>query len=264
MGSFDWDLHMRFHTIGGKQVCPQEYKNFRLNGIAFSWLESEVSKPNRSMVCGIIPNGDKYLHHGYLGDMQTGPFVSFGLSCEDKDFMKSTNGLNSFRATDVTERNLKQIFYELMYQEEYEHQKITDYLMGTMVIKDEKLIIDLKGVDVVAKPGARCVELENVKIKFVSISNLKTMEYKEEYKDMFHLIYFGSTYLKYITKPLLENIAKINSLILLENQLFVLSKRKKELEEHAKDIDSKIESLDWRKLHFEVEESNYVKIVRNK
>lgn len=28
-GVFDWDLHMRYHLIGGKQICSQEYQNFR-------------------------------------------------------------------------------------------------------------------------------------------------------------------------------------------------------------------------------------------
>lgn len=72
MNAFDWDLHMRLHSIGANQICSQEYKQFRNNGLAFTWLESEVSKSNRSLVCGVIPNGEKFVHCGYLGDIQTG------------------------------------------------------------------------------------------------------------------------------------------------------------------------------------------------
>lgn len=28
-GVFDWDLHMRYHNIGGKQISAQEYQHFR-------------------------------------------------------------------------------------------------------------------------------------------------------------------------------------------------------------------------------------------
>lgn len=97
MGAFDWDLHMRFRPMGGDQVCSQEYRNFRLNGIAFTWLESDVSKTNRSLVCAVVPNGESFAHYGYLGDMQTGPFVAYGLDCEDKAFTKRTHGQNTYR-----------------------------------------------------------------------------------------------------------------------------------------------------------------------
>lgn len=88
---------MKLHSVGARQICDQEYRSFRLNGMAYSWLESEMSKPNRSLVCGVLPNGDSFAHYGYLGDMDTGPFVTFGLECEDSTYLKSSNGQNSFR-----------------------------------------------------------------------------------------------------------------------------------------------------------------------
>ncbi|CAH0555982.1 unnamed protein product [Brassicogethes aeneus] len=261
LGAFDWDLHMRLHTIGGNQVCNQEYRNFRLNGVAFTWLESEVSKPNRSMVCAVIPNGENYIHHGYLGDMQTGPFVSFGLSCEDEEFLKSQNGRNSFRSTDVTERNLKQIFWEILNQKEYIHEKISDYMLGTMVLKQEKLVVDVKNVDVIPKRAVRCIELDNVKITFLSVQILEMMKFKEEYKDLFDLVYFGTCYMKHFSTDLLENISKSNTLLMIEHQLFVLSKRKKDLQENVEDLNEKTKDLNWEKLPINPEKDNYIKLI---
>ncbi|KAJ8932756.1 hypothetical protein NQ314_014456 [Rhamnusium bicolor] len=233
IGAFDWDLHMRYRNIGGKQVCNQEYKNFRLNGVAFSWLESEVSKPNRSLVCAVFPNGERYAHYGYLGDMQTGPYVAFGLDCEDKSFLQTSNGQNTYRATDVTERNLKQIFYEIANKEEYEHKTTTDVKLGPVVVKEEKLIVDIRAADVVPRTANRCMDMED-SINFLSISTLDIMRYKDKYQNLFDLVYFGNVYLKYFDKDAIGNISKDNSLLFIENQLFVLSNRKKELEEFRK------------------------------
>ncbi|XP_018576816.1 dynein assembly factor 3, axonemal homolog [Anoplophora glabripennis] len=263
IGAFDWDLHMRFHSIGGKQVCTQEYKNFRLNGVAFSWLESEVSKPNRSLVCAVLPKGEKYTHYGYLGDVQTGPYVAFGLDCEDKSFLDSSNGQNSYRATDITERNLKQIFYEILDKQEYKHNKTSDLKLGSIIMKEEKLVVDVKSPDFVPKPPKKCVELED-QITFLTISALDMMKYKEKYRNLFDIVYFGNTSIKYLDKVLMEHIMKNDSVLIIENQLFVLSNRDRDLEEFGKNISEKIEGLNVTKHQFDILKDSYAKFILNK
>ncbi|CAH1985557.1 unnamed protein product [Acanthoscelides obtectus] len=259
-GAFDWDLHMRFHEVGGKQVCNQEYRNFRLNGVAFSWLENEVSKPNRTFVCAVIPNGDKFAHYGYLGDIQTGPFVAYGLDCDDKEFLKSTHGQNSYRATDVTERNLKQVFYEIQNKEEYDHKSTSDMKMGPVVMKQEKLVIDTKPVDFIPKKTQQCFSLDD-KICFMSTFNLNSIKHKEKYSNFFHLIYFSNTYLKYFERETIEKISKNNCLLIIEHQLYVLSNRKKELEELAKTINKTVSDMNVKKKPFDCEKDAYAKFV---
>lgn len=260
-GAFDWDLHMRLHQIGGRQVCNQEYKNFRLNGVAFSWLESEVSKPNRTFVCAVIPNGDKFAHHGYLGDMQSGPFIAYGLDCEDSDFLKTTNTQNVYRATDVTERNLKQIFYEIHNKEAYMHKSPNDNKLGPVVMKQDKLIVDNKGVENIPKASKEYLTLEDT-VTFLSLSSLATMKYKEKYKDLFHVIYLGSTYLKYFDKEMIRKTSDTDGLVIIEHQLFVLNHRKDDLIEFGKAIDEKTET--FRKFEFDPEKDTYAKFICNK
>lgn len=263
IGAFDWDLNMRFRSVGGKQVCSQEYKNFRLNGVAFSWLESEVSRPNRSLVCAVFPNGEKFAHYGYLGDMQTGPYVAFGLQCEDESFLQSSNGHNSYRATDVTERNLKQIFYEIHNKQEYKHKETSGVKLGSVVMKEEKLVIDIKAIDFAPRPPSSCVELED-EIFFLSISALEFMKYKEKYQSLFDIVYFGNTYIKYLDKDFIENVMKNNSLLLIENQIFVLSNRDKDLKEFEKNISEKMQGLCVEKQEFDVLKDSYAKFVFKK
>ncbi|KAJ8911452.1 hypothetical protein NQ315_013814 [Exocentrus adspersus] len=260
IGAFDWDLHMRFHSVGGKQVCNQEYKNFRLTGVAFSWLESEVSKPNRSLVCAVIPNGESYAHYGYLGDMQTGPYVAYGLTCEDESFLHSSHGQNSYRATDVTERNLKQIFYEIHNRERYEHKTTSDTKLGSVVMKEEKRVVDIKAIDSDPRPPNTCIDLED-NLLFFSISILDLMKYKTKYHDLFDVVYFGNSYMKYLDKDFIGNVMKNKSLLLIENQIFFLNHRNKDLEELEKNILAKLEGLNLIKCEFDALKDSYFKFV---
>ncbi|KAF2904687.1 hypothetical protein ILUMI_01493 [Ignelater luminosus] len=264
MGAFEWDLHMRFHSVGGMQVCTQEYTHWRATGVAFVWLESEVSKSNRSFVSAVIPNGEKFAHCGYLGDMETGPFVTYGLDCEDPEYLRRSNGLNAHRATDVTERNLRQYFYEIQNNEEYVHQKISDINMGhATFVQTELKVIESKEVgEVKKKKSKKCVNLENVEINFMSTSNLKLFRHKENYHNFFNLIYFGSTYLKYFEGDVIEMIASEKGLLLIENQMFVLSHRDKQLEEFGKNMQEKLELIKSKvDIPFDVKKDVYAKFV---
>lgn len=260
IGAFDWDLHMRFHIVGGQQVTSHEYKNFRLNGISFSWLESDVSKTNRSLVCGVIPNGDKFAHHGYLGDMQTGPYVSYGLECEDKEFLKKNNGVNTHRASDVTDRNLKQIFYELENQGEYIHQKICDLQPGSIVKICETKVVDSKGCSTSSqKKTQSCLTMKDVSLNFISVQCLKQMEYKEDYRNKFDVIYFSSTHVnKYLENSILQKISKGTSLLIIENKKYALNLRDKDLESYEAEIDDKMKNSAFTKLNFDVHKDDYV------
>ncbi|XP_017768333.1 PREDICTED: dynein assembly factor 3, axonemal homolog [Nicrophorus vespilloides] len=244
-GVFDWDLHMRLHDIGGKQICPSEYTSFRSCGVAFTWLESEVSKPNRSMVTGLLTNGDQFGHYGYLGDMQTGPFVSYGLQCEDPEFLKRTNTMNKYRATDLTERNLRQIFHEIEFQSEYSHNSHTDLGYGGCVAQPDLKVVDSSNIEVkkFTKTEKR-IELIDVQIHFWSIDHLKMFKHKEKFKDFFNLIYFANGFVKYIEKDTLLHISSSNCKLLIENPLFVVNYREKELKEYNDSIMEKLSDLE--------------------
>ncbi|KAK9879959.1 hypothetical protein WA026_008469 [Henosepilachna vigintioctopunctata] len=261
-GVFDWDLHMRFHSIGGAQVGAQEYKSFRTNGVSFVWLESEGSKSNRSLVCVTVPNGESYIHYGYLGDMQTGPFVSYGLDCEDETFLKSENNQKKFRATDVTERNLRQIFHEIEFGEKYEHATINDYLMGTLRMQEENRVIDVCSDNMLSRTKSyKAIDVEGLRIKFISISQFKHLIHKEGYKSFFNIIYFGSCYLQYLEKDVINHIAANNSLLLIENQRYVLNHRDKNLMDFADNIKQKMEGINATEMGFDPVKHDYARYI---
>ncbi|XP_044754368.1 dynein axonemal assembly factor 3 homolog [Coccinella septempunctata] len=263
-GAFDWDLHMRLHSIGGKQVSPQEYKSFRKNGVSFTWLESEVSKPNRSLICATVPNGEKFIHYGYLGDIQTGPFVTYGLECEDEEFLRSTNGQNRFRATDVIERNLRQIFHEIEFGEEYQHSVMNDYLMGALRMQEANQMIDISADQMISRPkDYKSVDIDDVSVTFMSISQLKQMAYKEDFKAFFNLIYFCSTHLQFFEKEVINNVAAQNAVLLVENQRYVLSYRDKELKGYADKVKEKLDGVNAVEGKFDCLGDDYFEFILN-
>nr|CAD7196458.1 unnamed protein product [Timema douglasi] len=121
-GIFDWDYHMRLRPLGGERINSREYKHWRGTGIAFTWPETECSKPNCTLASGVVLIGDRLCHHGYLGDIVSGPYVNYGIECEDEDMLRKTNGVHNKRSTDIAERNLMRLFSELQTRQPYVSQ----------------------------------------------------------------------------------------------------------------------------------------------
>jgi dynein assembly factor 3 len=58
-GVFDWDYYMRLKPLGAEHITPREYKNWRGSGVAFTWLETEVTEPNLTLATGVIQVDDE-------------------------------------------------------------------------------------------------------------------------------------------------------------------------------------------------------------
>lgn len=119
----------------------------RETGVAFTWLEAEQSEPNLTLAAGIVREGCRLLHAGYLGDIVTSPFIAFAvevrnaititwitpvrtvqyeacvlqLEPEDAaDVFKKANDQYATRSTDAAERHLNRIAFELQHQCDYQ------------------------------------------------------------------------------------------------------------------------------------------------
>lgn len=216
------------------------------------------------MVCGVIPNGNNFLHYGYLGEMITGPFVAYGLDSTDKEYLKKNHNSFLHRSTDVTERNLKEIFHEILNQNEYVHQKTNDLHLGSVVtqLNDMKVVDSTADGVLVKKSVRKCIDLGgDVRITFLSMSYFNNFEFKEEFHNFFDLIYFNFTYLKHINGEIIKKIAKEKSLLYVENQRFVLHFRDKELESYKDEVKTKIDGLQCKNIEFNATKDVYFKFL---
>ena len=90
-GVFDSDYQFRLVERGGGKISLLEYKEWRRNGMAFTFEEnpdnpnnSTATQPNMSLVSstkatGKGGNGKSSSSKSFFGDIVTGPFLSYGL-----------------------------------------------------------------------------------------------------------------------------------------------------------------------------------------
>lgn len=132
-GAYDWDLQMRLKECGASQICPQEYRHWRETGVAFTFPEYRQSHPNRTLALATTNRWD-CAYGGYAGDIEVGPFCAFGLTCADKRMLRSNHGQNDFRATDITERNLHELFYEIENRQPCPSDAYNVHKLGSTVV----------------------------------------------------------------------------------------------------------------------------------
>lgn len=239
-GAFDWDLSMTLKDREAQQICSQEYRYWRECGVAFVFPEYEHCKPNKTLSAGLVRNGRSYLHRGYVGDIQTGPFCGFGLRTSEERMHKSQYGENDFRATDVTERNLLELFHELQTQTVYEHDSTvsrrygsTKLLMTPLLSYNECDITE--GQQSYDKPW---IQLPGVEIHFISSLDIMDMQKgTSRWQDTFDIAFVGYNYYTFLSKAFL-NVLREESLFVLETKLLTVERREhvQRFERNAKEL----------------------------
>ncbi|CAB0013012.1 unnamed protein product, partial [Nesidiocoris tenuis] len=64
-GAFEWDYYMKIKDKPGVLITPNEYNQWRKNGVAFVWLETEYCLSNPTFAMGIRSVGDDLLESGF-------------------------------------------------------------------------------------------------------------------------------------------------------------------------------------------------------
>lgn len=245
-GVFDWDLNMVLKNREAAQICSQvtfywqhfrwlftyilsqEYRYWRETGIAFTYPEYEQCKPNKTLVAGLVRNGEKYVHRGYAGDIQTGPFCTFGLSTADKQMLNSVHGDNDYRATDITERNLLEYFHELQTRTAYTHdRKISRKYGSVKLLMGERLTFDECDVDAMPEYDKPWIQLEQCKVFFLSaddIFTLQNVDGNENWRNFFDVIFVGHNYFPFLKSNFAE-VLRVNALLILETKLLTVARK---------------------------------------
>lgn len=246
-GAFDWDLQMRLKSNEATQICPQEYKNWRENGVAFTFPEFEYSLPNKTFAMDLRRNGNNWFHRGYVGDMTVGPFITFGLSCSEEKMLKSNFGTNECRSTDITERNIYEIMWEITHQQRYDpaedNKNFRKYGAATLKIGDNPIAsrshedFDLN----LLKYDKPLMELDNVKIHFLSVEDVLNITKKHQFHQKFDIAFVAHNYFSFLKDDFLD-ILKTPSFVMFETKKYSImktdeiSKSIEELKKYAKNL----------------------------
>ncbi|XP_037926509.1 dynein assembly factor 3, axonemal homolog [Hermetia illucens] len=217
-GAFDWDLQMRLKDREAKQICCQEYRHWRETGVAFVFPEYDQSMANKSFVAGLARQGKTYKHRGYVGDISVGPFCAFGLSTSDTKMTNSFHGINDFRATDVTERNLIELFYKIHKRSEYNHSGDYERKLGAAFFKIPPHLSEA-GVNLVdlEKFDKPLISTPNIKIRFLSQEEILHIHENGKFANMFDMVFVGNHYFQFL-RPQFIDVCREKCLLMFETQ----------------------------------------------
>lgn len=239
-GVYDWDYHMRMKEIASA-ITFQEYKHFREHGVAFTWLETEVCRPNVSLAAGVYKCGDRYLHRGYLGDMVTSPYIAYGLDCEDKDMLKSSHGVNYKRATDISERNVMRMLYELENRRKFDASAMNldnTQNLGMVVLADFDAKISERGPEaplLLREDRDTYINTDFGKVHFLSLSALEHYPHKPQFQGLFHGVFVGHGMLNRL-QPSVWSMARDDAVILMETRKYMVDMKRDDVKAYGEQI----------------------------
>lgn len=233
-GIFDWDLQIHLKNNGIKQICSQEYKYWRETGIAFIFPEYEQSNPNKTLANNLYKNGIKYYTEKYREfDIILGPFCTYGIHISNEKYSKSIHGTNIYRSTDITERNLYEIMYEIQEKSELTKNDVDDdenfHKHGSIVLDLSKSVTTNQIIDNVELIDYNQPILDHLKsrfkIHFITLHNiLQDNKIKNEWKKFFDIVFIANFYFPIIPKEF-SSIFNDQSLILFETQAYSLLRK---------------------------------------
>ena len=229
-GAFDWDLQMKLRDYGAKQICPQEYKHWRDKGIAFTFPEFDHTLPNKTFAVDLRHNGNQWFHRGFVGDMTVGPFITFGIDCSEEKMKKSTFGTNQCRATDITERNLYELIWEIENEQRYDPSKDNKIFRqyGAVKLQLGDTPNALRGFEdenlSLVKYDKPMKTVNKVKIHFLSVEDVLNIQKKSQYHHKFDVVFVAHNYFS-LLKEDFADILNAQSLILLETKKYSIMKQ---------------------------------------
>ncbi|XP_063531350.1 dynein axonemal assembly factor 3 homolog [Cydia strobilella] len=264
VGVYDWDYHMRLKEIAS-QICFQEYKHFREHGIAFTWLETEVCRPNVTLSAGVYKCGDRYLHRGYLGDIVASPFIAYGLDCEDKDMLKSSHGVNYKRATDISERNLMRMLYEVENREKFDASMMnldTQKDLGMVVLSELDAKISQGGPEaplLLREDRDTYINVDYAKVHFLSPSALDHYPHKPQFQGLFHGVFLGHNMLPRV-KPSVWSMARDDAVVIMESRKYMVELKREDVKAYGEQVQQAAAAAQCEKLgSFDPEKDAFAK-----
>lgn len=221
-GAFDWDLSMRLREHGVARICAQEYKHWRDTGVAFVFPEYEQTLPNKTLAAGLVRSGQGFRHRGYLGDITTGPFVTFGEKCADPAMCKSSHGVNTYRSTDLTERNVFQLLFEIQERRPYASDANASRQFGATSLLLSKHMAATPSVlddpaDELHRFNRPAIAVDNVTVHFLSIEDVLSASTRQRFVDFFDVAFVAHNYFAFLNANF-RNVLRDRALVCFETK----------------------------------------------
>ncbi|KAF7238886.1 Dynein assembly factor 3, axonemal [Varanus komodoensis] len=232
-GVCDWDLTMKLHEHGAKVINFREYFQWRDTGVAFEMREATYDVPNKTLASGRLlrHKGEPVPARGYWGDIATSPYITFGIEAEDPELLKTTNGLPSKSAQEISLHNVTALLYELFYHTRYDPPAPSEGKGGG---GDE-----LGGSGACPQPDATSgpPTAEDVRVYFLPLNCLSELHHKCKYQKLFDLIFFSCSMVHFL-KPNVNLLSAPKATLIVELTDFLPDLRKEQVSEFSSRVSS--------------------------
>ncbi|XP_011858281.1 PREDICTED: dynein assembly factor 3, axonemal homolog isoform X2 [Vollenhovia emeryi] len=247
-GIFDWDYYMILKPRCTTSLTIQEYRFWRNNGVAFTWLEGEAVRSNPTLLNNIIQCGPGFLHYAYLGDIVNGPFFTWAAVEKDGD---------KLRATDIAERETMRAIHEIRAKEPLCEDYVGAHRDASIlngIIVSEMPDIEMENeswtsTEEKSKRDKRIswVEVPNHKIIFHPATSLESLKSKCEYVNRFHLIWVAHNMTKQLAN--LAPLASTGAPVIVELRKNMAEFRNEALKNFTKELKEIAQKCGLRSLY---------------
>ncbi|XP_076221778.1 dynein axonemal assembly factor 3 isoform X2 [Nomia melanderi] len=231
-GVFDWDYHIILKSRDVSYLTVQEYRFWRNNGIAFTWLEGEPVRSNPTLLSNIIQYGPGFVHYTYLGEITNGPFFTWILE-----------ELKHNRATDVAEYEIMHCIYEIKTKEPlcedlFASHRDRSILNSTIISESPNNEMEQeswkKEATKYKTDNIFWTNIENHKVIFHPITSIETLKFKADYVNRFDFLWVAHNMVKQL--PNLSPLLKKGAIVLIELQKYLIEIREEKLHDFVKEL----------------------------
>lgn len=197
------------------------------------------------------------MSHGYLGDIINGPYLGFGIETEDKDLLRTSNGICIKRSADIMERNLLRLFYEIEENKPYEHVSGGgDEELGVVIREINKVDVNKLGdtrESLSPREGVRDTKkketysaqyIPKVQVHFLPCNSLHQFPQASKFENFFNVVYLSSTAVK-MFNPHLNSLIQEDASILVESKKYIVGIGKEEMDKFVDSVNELGERCGW-------------------
>ncbi|KAK0164445.1 hypothetical protein PV328_003074 [Microctonus aethiopoides] len=264
-GVFDWDYHMVLKSRKIPHLTLHEYRFWRNSGISFTWLETDPSRNNPTLVSNITPYRNGFIHGAYMGDIVNGPYLTWAQDESEKN--------ERLRATDKAERQLMKAIYQIKEKKECPEDIIAAHRDQSVL--NGTLITEMPNIEIEQEPWVPTrersdnsddqfpwIDIQKTKITFHSTPYLERYKNKMNWREIFDVIFVAHNMINYIVD--IVPLMKKEAIIVVESRKFLVDVHTKQQDEFA-EILMKIANDNGLKQFepFNPHEDNFCRLIKN-
>jgi len=222
---------------------------------------AECTDINMTMASGVISE-QNFRMSQFLGDQLTGPFISFGVESEDLDMLKKSNNKFVRSATEISERNLTRIMFELAYKKPYEADNFfLDDWGGVVLSAPSSRLSSARSLSredsgyfrSPAREEYSSLIVDDMEVTFLSPGILDEDRPSSKFRGTFHVIIIGHALVPELIGQTLLSLATEEALLLIEGKKYVVGPRRCDLKEFKETFVELMKDLGMEPLPYNTE-----------